>query len=333
MSAATAASSATTTATTTATTDSTTTTADSSSYHTYASEDEFVSILTTSQVNEKLEKHLGIYKSMLTKLKWNHYIIAGGFIHDLFSSQKRTPNDIDIFIKHEDGFKEILDYFHRNQSLGSIKINIFPSMIEIEPENFSYRFQLINVLGLSNLDIINRFDMDFVKCYFDGTNIRVSPCCLTAWATTFISNTHPIQKLKVNRIEKALNKGYSFSTEFQENWLKLEFMLNKANSLISGFRSTIHKISTDQKAKGKPKYAYSFYDNCPLAKEIYMKCIRQNNMCDGIINYNKKSFINMQELTKIIFEHYNGGNPKETELKQVKSELATLLAKCQKIMQ
>ena len=151
------------------------------------------------------------------------YIIAGGFIHDVIHNL--IYNDIDFFIMKKEGFYELLKFFNTNYNI--IKYNIFPSLIEIlyikkefyeedtnKEEKKIYKIQLINSLNKSPSEIINMFDMEYIRTYFDGKNIYVTTSCLDSWNTKVLKDLVPYHHIRKKRILKAITKGYKFERRF-----------------------------------------------------------------------------------------------------------------------
>jgi hypothetical protein len=138
---------------------------------------------------------------------WNvDYIIAGGFVHDVVNGL--TPSDIDIWVLTIQGYYELVEYF--SSIYTNIKYHIHGIFIEIEADNLPYNIQLLNTIDRTPLDIIKNFDMDYIRCYFDGNTIQMTPDCLEAWNTEVIRNMVSYCKIRPCRILKSHQKGYKF---------------------------------------------------------------------------------------------------------------------------
>jgi hypothetical protein len=138
---------------------------------------------------------------------WNvDYIIAGGFIHDIANGL--TPNDIDMWIMTQKGYYELIEYF--STIFTNIKYHIHFIYIEIEADNLPFNIQLIKIFNKTPLSIITNFDMDYIRCYFNGYGIQLTPDCLESWSTKVIRNMIIYNSIRPVRILKSINKGYKF---------------------------------------------------------------------------------------------------------------------------
>ena len=107
-----------------------------------------------------------------------NFIIAGGFIHDIIHNIK--PKDIDFWIFNKKGFVSLINFFSKYYK--NCSYSIYPALIEINTPDCLYPIQLIN--SFCNIDkymVVPNFDLDYVRCFFDGTDIYAFPDCIQSW--------------------------------------------------------------------------------------------------------------------------------------------------------
>jgi hypothetical protein len=145
---------------------------------------------------------------------WNvDYIIAGGYVHDIVNGL--VPNDIDMWIMTERGYHSLLEYF--SNIFTNVKYHIHAIFIEIEADDLQYNIQLINVIGSTPIEIIGNFDMDYIRCYYDGINVNTMPDCLESWDTKVVRNMNMFLIIRPSRLLKAHLKGYQFERKLAKS--------------------------------------------------------------------------------------------------------------------
>lgn len=175
----------------------------------------------------------GIIKDELFKSE--NVIIAGGSVLNLILKKPRyyENSDIDIFIKNDkEILKNVLKYFENYD----VSYELNKSVINIKINNIKKIFQIIFVDAENNFDIIDSFDLDYCKCYYDGKNIYCSPDFLKSitYMTVF---TNSFDKYNYEeRITKAWMKGFNINSsnkilnelpnkEFKKQYIKfIEFI-------------------------------------------------------------------------------------------------------------
>ena len=164
-------------------------------------------------------------------------VIAGGALLNLIKNETFNINsDIDIWITGKYNNKKIymsniLNYLSKFnckfiQYTETIVNVILPNKIII---------QIINTLYKNPITIINMFDLDIVKMYYDGKNVYLTPTCVKSICNNtiinsenfiiedenkyynFNKNTGLTLPVKYYRIKKYIERGYNFDCKFINN--------------------------------------------------------------------------------------------------------------------
>jgi hypothetical protein len=142
----------------------------------------------------------------------NCYVSGGALIHAIILNNKNSsiePSDIDLFCPSKNQIQNALhnicnicDVFNKKYVM--ISTNFIIQMIVED----SFLIQLIRV---DDEKFILNFDLDYVKCFWDGENIcGTRSCCLCLrYGQASLTNNISLFKLRSKRIVKALNKGFN----------------------------------------------------------------------------------------------------------------------------
>lgn len=159
-------------------------------------------------------------------------VVAGGALLYLMLPHRPMPSDVDVWVQNVDGLKFIL--------------NDMPPGVTYEQHG-----QVITAKGSSGiplqlicshdtpLQIIIKFDIDYVRCYHDGRNITFLPECLHAWNTRTIR--YGVTNTRQARVFEARRKGFRVDPSL--NALIEKSKRNKPNA--ERFKTTdINELST-----------------------------------------------------------------------------------------
>lgn len=138
------------------------------------------SILSYGEFMENFNKHTD---NIFDGICWDNMVIAGGFIFGLLNNVSNSilpSTDIDIFVysKDENVRKDkwyyLMEFFSK---LNPVYVNK-EGIINIISPNFKYDIQIILMNEETPYNIINTFDLNYVKLYYDGFNVNASIDCM-----------------------------------------------------------------------------------------------------------------------------------------------------------
>lgn len=155
--------------------------------------------------HEKLHTFIHILKDM----DWNNVVLVGGSLGIALDPQfnyKDTETDIDLFVVGEsmeiikNKTNELIDFFYAKEP---DKVEQFVSVI-----SFTFKDQVVQLISsgyLTGYDLISDTDFSHNMCYYDGTNIMLSPSCMEAYRTRVSRVFKPSEP----RVRKTLAKGFN----------------------------------------------------------------------------------------------------------------------------
>lgn len=194
-------------------------------FRTYDDHKVFDSIkLTSDQIEDKLEINNRLFEPFVKALKqldfklllqefsnniikqdfdWDKIFCSGGVIATLFRLNKRLDNsDIDLWIFDKEALIRTLNYFYiPNETLFVVRKNV----ITVIRGNIN--IQLIYIPDDNMTNIVLKFDLPYVKCYYDGSELCTSEECIVSWATKTLYN-YKYQHNSHSRLYKSYLKGY-----------------------------------------------------------------------------------------------------------------------------
>ena len=150
--------------------------------------------------------------------KWDNFVIAGGSIFNCLNNyedqdkETLTKSDIDIFLfgeKHiqKNTLDKLVNVIEENATILNI-YKLSQNCIEIHTDRYRV-IQLIMTNYFSPDDIINSFDFDTIKVYYDGTDIKGTVGFMSSvkfWCEV-IKSYEPLSDKSKMRIIKLLKKG------------------------------------------------------------------------------------------------------------------------------
>jgi hypothetical protein len=162
------------------------------------------------------------YKSLNKYNRDKNFIVAGDFVHDVLTNRKLHQLDFYVFTK--EGFTILLDFFgtNTNTMYSIIKYSIRTHYIQITSQEYSYTINLINAFNTTPLEIMNRMDVDYLRCYYDGENINIFTDCDAAMNSQKIMNTYnnidyteycDSTNICPRTLIKAIQKGYRITRQ------------------------------------------------------------------------------------------------------------------------
>jgi hypothetical protein len=160
---------------------------------------------------------------VLQKLSWDNIIIAGGSSIICLLTRDIPYNkysDIDIWVYGETSLdrnnkhKEILNYFESIFG-DNLYFSVNHSVITIIICGVKRNFQIILTNHKHKYQIIQRFDMDYVKCLYDGENVYGTVDFIEAInsnCASFVKNDEMTPSNQTDfRLVKAYHKGFTIN--------------------------------------------------------------------------------------------------------------------------
>jgi hypothetical protein len=195
---------------------------------------------TTKCNNFDLIQYLLFDPSKLTG--WNtDFIISGDCIHHILINYTPSIKTIDFCIFTEKGFYTLLNFFNNNMKIS--QFNVFNWGVELKiKNNQNYIINLYNTLEpkWNLISAVTSYELDFNRCFYDGSNIIMFPDCKKSIDTNVISNLRMITKdtLLYTDIKKSIDMGYKFEDLFYYN-KKLVSLIDVESDIIETIRPLI----------------------------------------------------------------------------------------------
>lgn len=185
--------------------------------------------------NEFIDKFNFNTNNIFVHIDWSNIIIAGGFIFGLLNNISNgiiESTDIDIFIYseyenvREQKWKYLLKYFERfspcyKYENGTITI-IIPTL--------KYNIQIIVMLAKEPNEVIQEFDLNYVKLYYNGKTVNAHIECMFGFkyqlATCNLIFTNNLDK----RLCKTIMKGLQL---IKNNDIDIHSKLIKNNKIVN----------------------------------------------------------------------------------------------------
>jgi hypothetical protein len=172
---------------------------------------------------------------VLQKLSWDNIIIAGGATLICLLTRDIPYNeysDIDIWVygktslERNNKHKEILKYFELIFG-DSLYFSVNYSVITIIVCGVKRNFQIILTNHKHKYQIIQRFDMDYVKCLYDGENVYGTVDFIEAINSNCASFAENDEMTPYNqkdfRLVKAYHKGFTINNNYAiDSEMKIE---------------------------------------------------------------------------------------------------------------
>lgn len=277
---------------------------------------------------QSFEDKLNAYTNDIFKhFNWDNIIMAGGFPFALVNNVNNAfidSTDIDLFIHHKDvqvradTYSNVLYYFYQ---LGCNFLNA-KGIISILVPNVKYPIQLI----LSEHDpitIIEDFDLNYVKLYYDGYNLKAHIQCI--YALTYQTAVHDniiysnylekrlyktIQKnllIKYNEIYEHRNKEYVYQEQEKEyieyeeiNWNNLCFHYLTYHSDEDAYYYILNNDNMNR-LKILPPTKQVMHNNIMQNNMFYIQHVLKDKACIPMfqLEYTKISITNKSQLSSL----------------------------------
>lgn len=248
------------------------------------------SVLSYGEFMDNFNKHTD---NIFDGIDWNNMVIAGGFIFGLLNNVSNSiipSTDIDIFVysKDENVRKDkwyyLMEFFSK---LKPVYVNK-QGIVNIISPIFKYNIQIIMVNEGTPYDIINSFDLNYVKLYYDGFNVNASIDCMFGCKYQ-IAICECIHYHKFNfRLFKTILKGLNImlNNEIDQHCKLFDKDKNLDIKMMNalGFYNDVYYDDIRKKFEDCGwDLVEGVYDNCMLTMD-HTK-IEWDNVCDAFVSY------------------------------------------------
>lgn len=184
--------------------------------------------ISKKQINKKINKQLENIDPIVRHNLSENVMLSGSTVLGLLHQESYDGSDIDIYCDgHVDDIDDFTsDLLNNNYTLNPPMYDTYPgaiyNVLTYSKENCP-NIQLI--ISISNINLINNFDLDIVQNYFDGNSIRIKHPESVRSHTIYAINIIDSRKT-CSRIQKYRNRGYTVSpvlfdmmdNEYIVNW-------------------------------------------------------------------------------------------------------------------
>jgi hypothetical protein len=162
--------------------------------------------------DEFIEKFNLYTNNFFVDMDWSNIVIAGGFIFGLLNNVSESiieSTDIDIFVYSNDEnvrrakWEYLMEFFSKYNPCYANKKGI----INIISKEMKYDIQIIVMDEITPKDIIDRFDYNYIKLYYDGLNVYSHIECMFGFKYQLASCSLMYSKKFDERIYKTILKG------------------------------------------------------------------------------------------------------------------------------
>jgi hypothetical protein len=269
-----------------------------------------INIFHNYELNKTCTKDF-ILPDILSDLYWSNMIIAGGYIFSMINNLNDSiinSTDIDIFIYGDTeeirNNKQLylLEYFSKYSPIYSKK-GFAITVIIFDQE---YDIQIIKTDDSNPYDIISKFDFNYVKMLYDGSDVLITYDCLVALKYAIaIFNHH--EKVKPDRLYKTILKGLNI--KMSEKLFIADYCYETGilrgegeDEDYSGYKIDVQKLSESLEIKlslNKSKIirklqkclnteSDNMYEIIPMIKSYY-NSTNVDTSIERLLNINKKS--------------------------------------------
>jgi len=176
----------------------------------YITKYEYTNILTKNEF-------VGIFKKetncLFENFKWDNVCIAGGFLFGLINQASNSllkTSDIDLYIYNRDEevrkktWRYVLEYFSQYNA----EFYTFKGLIDIKIPKLKYSIQVILMDYETPNQILDSFDMNYCKLYYQGDNdVMADIGCLVAFKHQLAICETKFANSIDTRIYKTIKKG------------------------------------------------------------------------------------------------------------------------------
>ncbi len=147
---------------------------------------------------------------------WNNVVVAGGgVLSGILLRKPLKSSDIDFWIygldieKAKLKIRQIIDYFRKNISINIVYV-FNKSVISLCIADYERNIQIIYTENEHPANITAHFDLDIIRCYYDGSNVYGTVDFIESLITQTCINkeTH-----KLDRLVKIYQKGFSLMSK------------------------------------------------------------------------------------------------------------------------
>ncbi len=141
---------------------------------------------------------------------WDNIVIAGGFVNNIVTCHNNNKSDINVFVYGmtdeiiKNKCDELFTYLKQYNPIFMMK----NSLVHIIIPKMKYIIQIIPKIAKEPIDIINNFDFNYVKMYYDGKDVHTTIGGLIACKYSLATLDKITAKNLDDRIHKTIQKGY-----------------------------------------------------------------------------------------------------------------------------
>lgn len=170
---------------------------------------EYKNILTKEEFNETFKQQTN---HVFGNFDWSNVCIAGGFLFGLINQACHSllkTSDIDLYIYHseEDVRKKTWEYVLSYFNAFNAKYYDDHGLVMIELEHMKFTIQIIIMNYDKPEQILNSFDMNYCKLYYQGNQVYADIGCLVAFKHQVAICDTKFVKTIDTRIYKTIKKG------------------------------------------------------------------------------------------------------------------------------
>ncbi len=228
--------------------------------------------------------------NIFVNFDWNNVILTGGFLYGLVDNICNSilpGSDIDLFVfgdhdEIENKTKQLLEYFSKFNPHYVCNGNVITLVIT----SLNYDIQIISFdSNINELNIITNFDYNYVKLYFNGTNIFCTLDNLLALKykiAILTPNENQKEYMITSRIYKTITKG-----------LKIKYDSHIKNPCINENNIKMDKLHDNQQIKTNLMKSVSIRKLIPY--------LEYNEIIELIKSYYKTQnvFTNIEQINNI----------------------------------
>lgn len=163
---------------------------------------------------EQFKTSLYLEYPFLQHIIGENVLLGGGLCLRHVSNSSIPTKDADIMIYGEDEQQVRLDALDVAKKLFLLSSNVkwisYGATIKFLIDDTIY-IDLVLVKASNSLEVISRFDLDIIRCAFDGENVFVTPSCARSWLTRTVQSFSLQQTQPFKRIQRSLDKGFHVS--------------------------------------------------------------------------------------------------------------------------
>lgn len=201
------------------------------------------------------------FKKIFKELDWSNIIVAGGYVSAIIGHHKYVASDIDIFLygmseeKAIEKINYLVKFFHVDtetpyqymRTNRTITIKLGSRTIGVEYHSRRrLPIQIILRIYDSPEEVLLGFDLNSVKCFYDGEKVMMTKLCYLAHLHHYNLADGDQQVFRTNSFERRLNRylqrGFSIRIPgFDWKHVNATYLISRENSF--GLELLLRKIS------------------------------------------------------------------------------------------